>query len=88
MSNDWLESQAAAEKGFSLGFFDRDYLAHFPCAVIESAGRIVAFANLWPGGTHDELSVDLMRHRDNAPNGVMDALFANLMLWGRAEGYR
>ena len=51
-------------------------------------GRIVAFANLWPGGTHEELSVDLMRHRPGAPNGVMDALFANLMVWGRTQGYQ
>jgi phosphatidylglycerol lysyltransferase len=88
VSTEWLTSRAAAEKGFSLGFFDRDYLARFPCAVIEVAGQVVAFANLWPGGTHDELSIDLMRHRDTVPNGVMDALIANIMLWGRAQGYR
>src|SRR4029453_13398206 len=39
-------------------------------------------------GDHDELSIDLMRHRNDAPNGVMDALLASLMLWGRTEGFR
>ena len=28
-----------------------------------ATGRIVAFANLWLGGGHDELSIDLMRYR-------------------------
>jgi phosphatidylglycerol lysyltransferase len=88
VSDEWLAHKATAEKGFSLGFFDRDYVARFPCAVVEAGGRIVAFANLWAGGTHDELSIDLMRQRAEAPNGVMDALLANLMVWGRGEGYR
>ncbi len=29
-----------------------------------------------------------MRHGADAPPGTMDYLFAELMLWGRAEGYR
>jgi len=48
----------------------------------------VAFANLWPGGGKEELSVDLMRSRDDAPFGIMDYLLLELMLWGSAEGYR
>ena len=28
-----------------------------------------------------------MRHRANAPPGTMDALFAQVMMWGREEGY-
>ena len=55
-----------SEKGFSLGFFDARYLAHFNCAVVRSAGAIVAFANLWTAGTIPELSVDLMRYRRGA----------------------
>jgi phosphatidylglycerol lysyltransferase len=30
----------------------------------------------------------LMRHRADAPPGVMDALFGHVMLWGRDQGYR
>jgi phosphatidylglycerol lysyltransferase len=87
VSDDWLRSRGAAEKGFSLGFFEPSYLARFPVAIIERSGRIEAFANLWlgPGGT--ELSVDLMRYRASAPTGVMEGLLVQLMLWGRAEGY-
>ena len=57
-------------------------------AVLERGGRIEAFANVWPGPGRVELSIDLMRHRVSAPKNVMDALFAHLMLWGKAQGYR
>lgn len=88
VSDDWLDHRAAAEKGFSLGFFEPDYIARFPVAVVEQAGRIVAFANMWEGPGRVELSVDLMRYDRRAPAEVMDALFVHLMLWGRARGYR
>ena len=88
VSDDWLEHKAGGEKGFSLGFFDPTYLARFPVAVVEQAGRIVAFANLWPGPGTIELSVDLMRYSHDAPNGVMEGLFVHLMRWGKEQGYR
>ena len=50
--------------------------------------RIMAFANLWEVASRDEVSIDLMRYDPAAPRGVMDLLFAELMLWGRAQGYR
>ena len=87
VSNDWLAAKASAEKGFSLGFFDAEYLARFPVAVVERHGRIVAFANLWVGAQGEELSVDLMRYRRDAPRDVMEALLAHLMAWGKSEGF-
>jgi phosphatidylglycerol lysyltransferase len=88
VSDDWLEARAGSEKGFSLGFFDAAYVARFPAAVVEVGGRVVAFATLWPGAGRTELSIDLMRFHRGAPKGTMEALFANLFAWGRAEGYR
>jgi phosphatidylglycerol lysyltransferase len=88
VSGEWMRSKATAEKGFSLGFFDREYVSRFPAAVIEVAGRIEAFATLWPGARKVELSVDLMRFRDTAPKNVMEALFIHLILWGQSDGYR
>jgi phosphatidylglycerol lysyltransferase len=87
VSDEWLAEKSAAEKGFSVGYFDDAYLRQFPVAVIERAGRIEAFANVWPGAGGTEVSVDLMRHVRHAPNGVMEALFARVMLWGKARGY-
>lgn len=88
VSDDWLREKAGFEKGFSLGFFKSDYVARFPVAVIEHGGRIVAFASLWPGAQGVELSMDLMRHHQHAPKGVMDGLFVHLIMWGKAQGYQ
>jgi phosphatidylglycerol lysyltransferase len=87
ISASWLKAKGAKEKGFSLDRFKTDYLRNFPCAVVEKDARVHAFANVWATGTGGELAVDLMRHTPEAPNGVMEYLFANLMLWGRERGY-
>ncbi len=88
VSDEWLASKRSREKGFSLGFFDAEYLSRFPCAVVRKDGRIAAFANLWPAPVSGELSIDLMRHVDAAPNGIMEFLFVEIMLWGKDRGYR
>jgi phosphatidylglycerol lysyltransferase len=87
VSDEWLAAKNAAEKGFSLGYFDETYVARFPIAVIERNGRIEAFANLWAGPGRVEVAPDLMRYRTSAPPGVMDALFAHLILWARDQQY-
>lgn len=83
----WLGAKGHREKGFSVGRFDPDYMAHFDCAVVRHEGRIVAFANIWKTADRSELSVDLMRHDDAIPYGTMDFLFTRLMRWGREQGY-
>jgi phosphatidylglycerol lysyltransferase len=87
VSDDWLAAKAGGEKGFSLGFFEEEYLSRFPIAVIEREGQIQAFANLWQAGQRVELSVDLMRYHRAAPRDVMEALFVHLMQWGKQQGY-
>jgi phosphatidylglycerol lysyltransferase len=89
ISDAWLSAKNTREKKFSVGFFDPDYLKQFPAAVIWRGGKAVAFANVLTGAERGEISVDLMRHLpDEAPSGVMDFLFIELMLWGKREGYR
>ncbi len=87
VSRQWLDDKAGEEKGFSLGSFDPEYLCRFPMAVVETEGEIVAFANLWGAPSGGELSVDLMRHSNDAPKGAMDFLFIELFLWGSSQGY-
>jgi phosphatidylglycerol lysyltransferase len=87
VSDAWLEAKNATEKRFSLGFFDERYIAHFDVGVVRHEGAVVAFANLWRGGS-TELSVDLMRYNDAAPKGVVDYMLIECMLWGRAQGFR
>ena len=85
VSDSWLGKQN--EKGFSLGFFDKDYLEKAPvCVVKDQAGKIVAFASMMP---MDEktLSIDLMRHSQDAPSGIMDKIFISLFEYGKEQGY-
>jgi len=88
ISDAWMTEKHTREKGFSLGFFNEDYLRHFPVGIIRKSGNIVAFANIWLGAQKEELSADLMRYLPDAPEGVMEYLFIQLMLWGKQKGYR
>lgn len=89
VSDAWLEHKQGEEKGFALGAFDENYIANFDVAVLcHPQGRIVAFANLFKSAQLHELSLDLMRYRPDGPGFAMDALFAQMMLWGAAQGYR
>ncbi|TWT51695.1 Phosphatidylglycerol lysyltransferase [Thalassoglobus neptunius] len=87
VSDAWLAEKHAAEKGFSLGFFDAEYLQRFPCAVVKQNEKVLAFANLWLGANNEEFSVDLMRHDPSGPSGLMDFLFLELIFWGQQQGY-
>lgn len=89
ISQAWLSERGAAEKGFSLGYYDEAYLERSPLAVIRHGDRLVAFANLMPDyHGHEELSIDLMRHLPDAPTGTMDLLFAELIAYAKSRGYR
>lgn len=87
ISDAWLNEKNAAEKGFSLGFFSEPYIEDCPVAIIKQEGKIIAFANMWIGADHTELTIDLMRYVSEAPGGVMEYLFIQLMMWGKEEGY-
>ncbi len=88
VSDAWLAGKRTREKGFSIAFFDPQYLRHFPVAVVRRDSRIVAFANVMRGANRKELSLELMRYYPDVLHGVMDYLFIELMLWGRQQGYQ
>ena len=88
ISDAWMINKKTREKGFSLGFFDEAYLRRTEIAVIkDEKGAIRAFANLWLTDNRKEIAIDLMRYDPAAPKGIMDFLFAELMLWGKSENY-
>jgi len=88
VSDEWLQDKQVGEKGFSLGFFKDSYISCFPVATVRYQGKILAFANLWQGGGKKELSIDLMRYGNNAPGGIMDFIFCEIMIWGKSQGYK
>jgi len=86
ISEAWLAGRGGREKGFSLGFFDPDYLRRFPCALVRAGERVVAFANLMDGAG-EEIAPDLMRHEPEAPRETMEFLFLRAILWAQERGY-
>jgi phosphatidylglycerol lysyltransferase len=88
ISDGWLAEKHAREKRFSLGRFQKEYLTRFPLALVRQDGRLIAYSNIWPGAGRQELSADMMRHVADAPASVMEYLFAQIMLWGREQGYK
>lgn len=88
ISDSWLNEKKTREKGFSLGSFSEDYMRRFPIALVRKEGRIEAFANIWQSGANEEISLDLMRQAEKPTNGCMDYMFINVILWGKAQGYR
>ena len=88
ISDAWLKTKKTKEKQFSLGFYNEAYLSRFPLALVTLQDEIMAFANIWLGAHREEFSIDLMRYLPGEGfYGIMDLLFAELTLWGKAEGY-
>ncbi|MBW4082122.1 bifunctional lysylphosphatidylglycerol flippase/synthetase MprF [Paenibacillus sp. S150] len=86
ISEEWLSGRS--EKGYSLGWFKPSYLQLAPLALLRGKdGAVLAFASIAPGyDGGDTVSIDLMRHRKNAPNGTMDYLFVRLLEWAKEQG--
>lgn len=87
VSDAWLNEHQTQEKAFSLGAFEAAYIARQPVAVVRHGETIVAFANLLCPPLKTEVSLDLMRHLPDAPNGTMDFLFVRLLLYFQAQGF-
>jgi phosphatidylglycerol lysyltransferase len=89
VSREWLSLPGRRERGFTLGAFDRRYVNETPLAVVRDAGGcLLAFANEVPSYRGGEATIDMMRHRRDAPNGTMDFLLLELMLALAEEGCR
>ncbi|MEM8630033.1 MAG: bifunctional lysylphosphatidylglycerol flippase/synthetase MprF [Pseudomonadota bacterium] len=88
ISDTWLASKQGEEKSFAMGGFEEGYVSNFDFAVLrDPTGKIIAFANLFQSGHKHELSLDLMRYIPDGPNFAMDALFAEMMVWGAEQGF-
>jgi phosphatidylglycerol lysyltransferase len=82
VSTKWL--QGRAEKGFSLGFFDEQYLNTSKIAILRDEEGIIGFATVMPMyDNHERISVDLMRFKPGAPSGTMDFIFLSLFEWAK-----
>jgi phosphatidylglycerol lysyltransferase len=88
VSDQWLRIPGRSERGFTQGVFEESYVRRTPIfAVADPGGRTLAFANIIPSYTPGETTIDLMRHRADAPQGVMDFLFVKLFARMKEEGF-
>lgn len=86
VSDDWLGKKD--EMQFSLGAFKENYIQKAPVFVIEDEnGKIMAFSNMLLMENTKILSIDLMRHRKNSPDGIMDMLFISMFQWAKENEY-
>ncbi|MFN6571560.1 phosphatidylglycerol lysyltransferase domain-containing protein [Dendronalium sp. ChiSLP03b] len=88
VSDEWLKSVQGSEKRFSLGWFDEAYLRKCEIAVVHTPdGQIGAFANLLPEYQLNEITIDMMRHRQSLENGTMDFLFVSILQHFKEKDY-
>lgn len=79
VSREWLSIPGRRERSFSVGKFERSYIEKTTIfSVSDPAGKILAFVNEIPSYREGEATIDLMRHRREVPNGIMDYLFLKI----------
>jgi len=83
-----IHHQNKRERGFSVGYFDEDYLKNFPIAVIKKGDRLIGFSNILQSADQFELATDLLRYRPEAPEQVIDYMLVNVMLWGQRQDFQ
>ncbi|SDJ77194.1 phosphatidylglycerol lysyltransferase domain-containing protein [Sediminibacillus albus] len=87
ISDEWLSGKK--EKGFSVSFFKRDYVALSPIGTLRNPeGKLIAFVTLgYAYKDSKSLIVDLMRYRPQSPHGTMDMLIISILSWAKDEKY-
>lgn len=79
VSDEWLKMMQGAEKKFSVGWFDYDYLRECEIMVVHTPeGAISAFANVVSEYQKNEITIDLMRRRTEIEKGTMEFLFVSM----------
>lgn len=88
ISDEWLQMSKGAEKHFSVGWFDKNYLRECPIAAVHTPeGKISAFANIVSEYCRNEITIDLMRRRTEVERGTMEFLFISMFSYFQKQGY-
>ncbi len=85
VSADWIRCHGT-ERGFSMGRFDPALLAQQRVILASHDGRLVGFASFHV--TRQDWSIDLMRHRFDAPEGTMHLIICAAIAAARDQGCR
>lgn len=87
VSDEWLGDRK--EKGFSMGWFDQEYLQRAPIAILRDLDdEIIAFISIMYSYDGESVAIDLMRLRKNVPNSTMEYLMLSLILYFKGKAYK
>jgi phosphatidylglycerol lysyltransferase len=88
ISDEWL-STGRRERSFTLGKFSKGYLQTTPVVLLrDSNKKLMAFLNQIDSYIQDEITIDMMRHRKDIPNGTMDFIFCSYLSQLHSEGIK
>jgi phosphatidylglycerol lysyltransferase len=89
VSEDWLKMNGRTEIVFSQGLFsEMDIKNQTVIAVENKEEMILAFLNIIPDYSLCEGTYDLLRKKQDAPNGIMDHLIIEMFNYFKASGIR
>ncbi len=89
VSDIWSKEKKSGKKYFSMGRFEDYYIQSAPVVTLRDAkGNLTGFVSIMPCYDHETISIDLMRHVPETPNGTMDGLFLFLFEWAGEHGYK
>jgi phosphatidylglycerol lysyltransferase len=88
VSDEWLKHTQGSEKKFSLGWFNEAYIKDCEIITVETdKGDVTAFANVVPEYQSNEITIDLMRKRQEVETGTMDFLFLSMFSHFKDRGF-
>lgn len=86
VSDDWLQENGKTELVFAEGMFIREAIAACDVVTLERDNEVFAFLNIIPDHAPNEGTYDLIRKREDAPNGAMDGLLLEMFQYFREKG--
>lgn len=79
VSNQWLTVRGHQERGFAMGYYDKEYLQTCRLHLLNKNGKLIAFANELPTSEKSPTAtVDLMRYLPDEPH-AMAVLLAEII---------
>ena len=88
VSDEWIGDRK--EKGFSMGWFDKEYLQKAPIAIVRNnnTDKIIAFIYMMYNYDGKSVSMDLMRSKKETPNSTMEYIILSSILYFKEAGYK
>ncbi len=88
VSNEWLINNKRKEIVFSQGSFEWNELKTQLILTVENEeGMVLAFLNMMPSFGRKDVTYDLIRYVDDAPNGIVDFLLIEFFKYLQENGF-